>query len=151
MVDAAGHPLGLGGLVVVIAFETARPGGVDQFADHSCRARFAGVGVDDLDSPRQWAQGARRGVECPRDRHPAFSRAEAVHDNAAEPAPETVDVTGYSLVAVHRPQRVVRVVGKLRCRKHIRKRLAHVVGVSGAITADVGQELRRRKFASQRH
>ncbi len=140
VVHAAGHPLGLGGLVVVVALEASGPRGVDDLADHPHRTRLAGVGVDDLDAVRQWPQRARRGVGGPRDGDPALGGTEPVLDDAPEPASEALDVGGHALVAVHRPQRVVGIVGPLGRGQHVGQRLAHVVGIGGAVPADVRQK-----------
>jgi len=150
VVYPARHPLGLGGLVVVVALEAARPGGVHQLADHSGRTGRTGVGVDDLDALGQRAQRTFRGVGGARDRHPAFGGTEPVLDDAAESARESFDVAGDALVPVDGPQRVVRVVRPLGRGEHVRQGLADVVGVGGAEAADIHQEVGGGELAPQR-
>ena len=110
-----------------------------------------GVDVDDLDPVGQRAQCTRRGVRCAAIATPPSVEPNPSMTMHAEPRREPVDVRGCTLVAVHRPQRVVGVVRTLGCGQHVRQRLADIVGVGGAVAAYVGQELRRRELAPQHH
>src|SRR6202012_4786236 len=148
---AADHPLrvGLGG--VVVALETPWATDVYQLTDCTDRAGSAGVDVDDLDPVGQRPQCAVRGVRRAPDGDPALFRTVSVDDPPAEPGRETVDIGGCALIAVHRPQRIVGVVGVLGGGEHIRQRLSYVVRVGCAVVADVGQEAGGRELAPQHH
>ena len=105
------------------------------------RGLRVGHGVEDLDPLGRSAQAARRHARFATDDDRVLAGGVGVDHGAVEPLGEGRDVGLVGLVAEHQPQRVVGVIGPLRGGQHVGERLAHVVGVGGAVAAHIGNEL----------
>ncbi len=149
VVDAAGHAFGLGVGGVVITAEPAAPRGIDDLAHHTWRTRFTRLDVGDRDLVGERAERSVGGVGGAGDGHTAFGGTESVDHDDTEPLGEPWQIPWCALVAVQDPQRIVGVVGLLRCGQDVGQRLADVVRVRRAVAADIGEESRCGELAPQ--